>query len=61
MTLISKSVWDGLSWLIVVEDTSGGVWHPDEETQAIIQASTDPPATSIRLCDQEPMRGEWVG
>ena len=45
------------AWL--VRDERGGVWHPDEITQAEIQASDDPADRAIEICTTEPMRGAW--
>lgn len=42
-----------------VEDTSGQVWWPDEATAAEIAASDDPKAAALRICEDQPMRGEW--
>lgn len=45
------------SWL--VEDWAGGVWRPSLEADAEIEASEDPAATALRICREQPMRGEW--
>lgn len=42
-----------------VEDTSGQVWWPDEDTAAEIASSDDPAAAALRICEEEPLRGEW--
>ena len=53
------SSWDGDTEAIGVEDINGGIWWPNTETQAAIQASDDQQAEAVRICDTEPMRGEW--
>lgn len=42
-----------------VADSDGGIWWPSEEAQAAIQAAPQPEAEAIRICEAEPMRGEW--
>ena len=43
-----------------VEDSDGGIWHPDSETASVIEASADPAAEAVMICDSEPMRGTWA-
>lgn len=45
------------SWTVV--DSDGGRWWPDDETAEEIEASDDPAAEAVRICDTEPMRGTW--
>ena len=44
-----------------VKDTEDGfsMWWPNEATQAEIRASEDPEALAVKICDEEPGRGEW--
>ena len=42
-----------------VVDREGGIWWPSEEASYEIEASSDPSTTAIRLCVEEPYRGEW--
>ena len=44
---------------LTVTDPQGGVWWPDAEATAEIEASDDPEATAIKIATDEPMRGEW--
>jgi len=48
---------DAYGWS--VESDCGGRWWPDAATAAEIEASDDPAATALRICDEETMRGEW--
>lgn len=43
----------------VVVDPTGGVWGPSPEAAEEIANSTDPAATALRICREDPMRGEW--
>lgn len=52
LVLEEFSVW-------AVDDPAGGRWWPGAETAAEIDASDDPEATSLRICQEQPMRGEW--
>lgn len=53
--LIAKRLRDG----IVVEDTDGGVWWPDAETAAKINADEDPEAKAVELCRSGEGSGVW--
>ena len=44
---------------IVVRDTEGGIWWPNEDALAEINASDDPEVSAIEICENEPMRGVW--
>lgn len=44
---------------LTVVDPAGGRWVPSDETQAEIQSADDPEATALRICRNDPMRGEW--
>jgi len=37
----------------------GGRWFPDTEAARDIAAASDPADEAVRVCDEEPMRGEW--
>ena len=43
----------------MVEDTAGGVWHPDEGAAKEIAESDSPEATALHICQTAPCRGEW--
>lgn len=45
--------------VMTVLDTDGGRWWPSDEALAEIEASDDPEATALRICENEPMRGQW--
>jgi hypothetical protein len=42
-----------------VDDQVGGVWWPSDEARAEIEASDDPAAKAVEICETEPERGEW--
>ena len=44
---------------ITVIDSEGGVWWPNEEAQAEIDASENPKAAAIQMAEEQPMRGTW--
>lgn len=44
---------------IVVQDTDGGIWWPNEEAAAEIAAADDPEEVAIEMCESVPMRGTW--
>lgn len=44
---------------VTVRDLEGGIWWPNDEASAEIMAAADPEKTAMRICDNEPMRGEW--
>jgi len=60
MALKTITSWDGEIEAIGVEDTEGGVWWPNDDTQAEIQAASDPKAKAIEICNAAPTRGEWA-
>jgi hypothetical protein len=43
-----------------VTDTEGGVWWPNDEASAQINAADNPEAEAVRIANTEPMRGTWV-
>lgn len=43
-----KDIEDGMS-----------IWWPDKKAQEEIQASEDPAAKAVEICNMEPMRGTW--
>jgi hypothetical protein len=43
----------------IVRDAGGQRWWPSDETQAEIAASDDPAAEALRICREQPTRGEW--
>lgn len=43
-----------------VADECGGRWWPSDEASEEIDASAEPEATALRICTEQPMRGEWV-
>ena len=45
--------------IMTVIDADGGRWWPSEEAAAVIDGSSDPEWTAVRICRDEPMRGEW--
>lgn len=45
---------------LCVEDPAGGVWWPSDEAAAAIAAADDPQAEALRICDAQPMRGDWA-
>jgi hypothetical protein len=51
---------DTLHDTIVVCDTEGGTWWPDEDAESEINAAANPEAKAIEICDQEPDRGTWM-
>lgn len=57
---------DGLTVVVLhgtmsVRDSAGGVWHPSDEATEEIEQSESPAATALRICREQPMRGEWQG
>ena len=42
-----------------VEDEDGGVWWPGEGAQDEIADAWDPRAEAVRICREDPSRGEW--
>ena len=50
---------DKLDGTIVVRDTEGGIWWPNEEAQAEINAADNSDEAAIEICENEPMRGVW--
>ena len=42
-----------------VDDAAGGRWFPGDDAETEIDASDDPAATAVRLCREQPMRGDW--
>lgn len=42
-----------------VRDDSEQVWWPSDEAAEEIDASGDREATALRICREQPMRGEW--
>ena len=44
-------------WSVV--DLDGGVWWADSDADQEINDSANPEATAIRICEEEPTRGEW--
>lgn len=52
-------VADDVFGSIRVRDTDGGVWHPSEEAHQEIESSNDREATAVRICREEPTRGQW--
>ena len=55
MTLIAEKT----SGMMTVRDTDGGRWFPSDEALAEIEASADQEAAALRICDEQPTRGEW--
>lgn len=45
-------------WTVL--DTDGGRWWPSDEAAEEISASDRPDVAALRICADEPMRGEWV-
>jgi hypothetical protein len=43
-----------------VADPNGGRWWSSAEARAEIEASADPQATALRICNKTPTRGKWV-
>lgn len=62
MTLSAIMTWDPEAAIeaVAVEDANGGVWWPNDDAQAEIQAAGDPLAAAVKMCDESPMRGNWV-
>lgn len=52
LVLEEFSVW-------AVDDEAGGRWWPGAEAAAEIDASDDPESVALRICREDPMRGEW--
>jgi hypothetical protein len=52
----------GTGWqdTIVVVDSEGGIWWPNESAQEQIYCSADPDAEAIRICTNQPTRGTWL-
>lgn len=44
-------------WAVV--DSTGGVWHPNDDARAEIDASRDPAAQAVRICRETPESGQW--
>ena len=42
-----------------VDDAAGGRWFPGDDAADEIAASNDPAATAVRICREQPMRGDW--
>ena len=42
-----------------VTDRAGGRWWPDDEAGKEIATSNNPEGTALRICIEQPMRGEW--
>lgn len=45
------------SWSVV--DPEGGVWWPSDEAADEIAAAQDSAAMAVRICTEQPMRGDW--
>lgn len=58
--LKTQTSWDGERNNVLVVDTDGGTWTPDETTQAEIQAASNPAAKAVEICRTSPMRGTWA-
>jgi hypothetical protein len=44
---------------MTVIDEDGGQWWPSEEAIAQINSASNPEAETLRICEEEPMRGTW--
>ena len=44
---------------IVVADSSGQIWWPDEEAEREIASSADPERTALDMVMSQPLRGIW--
>lgn len=55
MSLIAEMTDDTMT----VRDEDGGRWWPSDEALDEINASDDPEAAALRICEKEPMRGVW--
>lgn len=44
---------------IIVIDTEGGAWWPNEAAAEQIATADDPEAEAIRICRDHPMCGTW--
>lgn len=46
---------------IGVRDVEDGlsIWWPKADAQAEIQAANDPEAAALKMCETDPMRGDW--
>lgn len=42
-----------------VTDVDGGTWWPHEDAAAEIALASNPGATAVGICRDEPMRGSW--
>lgn len=43
----------------VDDAVDGGRWFPGDDAADEIAASNDPAATAVRICREQPMRGDW--
>ena len=65
---VRDAMWDQVGSLSAEEnlngwhviDFRGGVWWPNDDASAEIEASSDPAAEVIRICEEADERGEWV-
>jgi hypothetical protein len=56
---MTKLIAETASDTITIRDEDGVRWWPSDEALEEIEASDDAEATAVRICDEEPMRGEW--
>ena len=65
---VREAMWDEVGSLSAEEnaygwhviDFRGGVWWPDNAASSEIEASSDPAAEVIRICEEADERGEWL-
>lgn len=53
---LSAEVFDGE---VSVVDARGGRWWPDQTARQQILDAEDEEAEAVRICNEEPMRGQW--
>ena len=64
---VREAMWDQVGSLSAEEnvygwhviDFRGGVWWPNDDASAEIEASDDPAAAAVRICEEADERGEW--
>ena len=64
---VREAIWDQVGSLSAEEnlngwhviDFRGGVWWPNDDATAEIEASSDPAAEVVRICREAPYLGEW--